>query len=72
MSRLANLSSKEVVNSLKRFGYRLVRQKGGYIVLERQGSPTLVVPRHKEVSPHLIKTQLRRAGISIEDFLDNI
>ena len=72
MSKLANLSAKKVIKALERLGYSAVRIKGSHVILKRENSPPLIIPRHKEVAPHLIKSQLKRAGISVEEFLKNL
>jgi len=72
MSELTNLSAKEVIKTLERLGYKKVRMKGSHVILKKEYSPTLVIPYHKEISEHLLKTQLKRAGISVEKFLSNL
>jgi len=49
----------------------LERQEGSHMILynERPGLPILVIPDHKEVAPALLRTQIKRAGLSVEEFL---
>lgn len=52
-----------------RAGYVMVRQRGSHMILERVGFPSLTIPNHRSVSPFLLRSQIRRAGITEEEFL---
>jgi hypothetical protein len=39
------------------------------MVLERRGSPTLIIPNHRAIAPFLLRSQIKRAGLSEEEFL---
>lgn len=69
MSRLANISGRDAVKAIMRFGYAHVHTSGDHAILQRGGSPTLSIPLHKEVAPFLLKSQIKRAGISEQNFL---
>lgn len=68
MGRLANVSGKQAVKALVRTGYNHTHTSGDHAILKKPNSPTLSIPLHKEVSPYLLKTQLKRAGLTIEGF----
>lgn len=36
MSKLKRMSGKETVSTLKKFGFREIRQKGSHIILKKQ------------------------------------
>jgi predicted RNA binding protein YcfA (HicA-like mRNA interferase family) len=57
---------------LERQGFRIVRQRGSHIVLQRRTSETTVttvVPNHKEMAPGTLRSILKRTGLPIEDLL---
>ena len=70
--KLTNIPAKKVIKVFERLGYEVARVKGSHHILKRAGFPTLVIPLHKEVAPYLLKSQLKRARISIADFLENL
>ncbi|MCL4828156.1 MAG: type II toxin-antitoxin system HicA family toxin [Caldilinea sp.] len=50
MSKLPQLSGRECVSVLERYGFRIVRQRGSHIVMRRdQPFAQVVVPDHKEI-----------------------
>ena len=69
LGRLAGISGRKAVAAFCRVGYRLARQKGSHMILERSGSPPLVIPTHRAVAPFLLRAQLRRAGLTEEELL---
>lgn len=70
MGRLAGISGQQAVAAFSRAGYVQVRQKGSHAILARPGMPSLVIPIHREVAPFLLRSQIRRAGLTEEQFLD--
>jgi predicted RNA binding protein YcfA (HicA-like mRNA interferase family) len=53
-----------------RLGWEIARQKGSHIILVKTGHPaTLSVPDHVEVARGTLRSLLRKAGISAEEFL---
>ncbi|OGE09095.1 hypothetical protein A3A60_01390 [Candidatus Curtissbacteria bacterium RIFCSPLOWO2_01_FULL_42_26] len=69
MGKLANISGKQAVKAFEKFGYTHSHTSGDHAILKRPNSPTLSIPLHKEVAPFLLKSQLKRSGISQEEFL---
>ncbi|MCK4625113.1 MAG: type II toxin-antitoxin system HicA family toxin [Phycisphaerae bacterium] len=70
MVRLAGVSGRKAVAAFCRAGYRVARQRGSHIILRRRGYPNLVIPNHRSVAPFLLRAQVRRAGLTEEEFLD--
>ncbi|HOL21764.1 MAG TPA: type II toxin-antitoxin system HicA family toxin [bacterium] len=70
MGCLANISGKEAVRALSKIGY-VIRREGSHMILynDRHGYPILVIPDHKELAPALLRAQIKRAGLSVDDFL---
>lgn len=69
MPKLTNISGKEAVKTFTKFGYIHVHTSGDHAILQKSGSPSLSIPLHKEVAPFLLKTQIKRAGILIDDYV---
>jgi len=71
MSRLANIPGREAVKRFRKVGYYLDHQKGSHMILynDRPGYPPLSIPNHKELAPGLLRAQVRRAGLTVEEFL---
>ncbi|MCL5674376.1 MAG: type II toxin-antitoxin system HicA family toxin [Candidatus Omnitrophica bacterium] len=71
MGRLSNISGRETVKILSKIGYQQVRQEGSHMILynPKPGFPILSIPDHKEIAPGLLRAQIKRAGLSVEDFL---
>ena len=66
-----DVSGPETTKALKRLGFVVTRQVGSHIRMAR-GSVQVTVPNHKTICPKTLQTVLRQAGISLEDFLNNL
>ena len=66
MPELRGLSGKDV---LVKMGFIVKRTQGSHTVL-RRGSAVCVVPLHDELAPGILRSVLRQARLSIEEFLD--
>lgn len=71
MSRLSNISGRDAVKRFETIGYRVARQAGSHMILEHStpGYPILSIPDHKELAPGLLRAQIKRARLTVEDFL---
>ena len=71
MARLPRLSGREVVRAFESLGWEQVRQSGSHIVLVREGHrATLSVPDHKEVAAGTLRSLIRSAGLTVEEFAE--
>jgi predicted RNA binding protein YcfA (HicA-like mRNA interferase family) len=70
MGRLAGISGRQAVAAFCRAGYESARQKGSHMILVKPGRPNLVIPIHRSVAPFLLRSQIRRAGLTEEEFLE--
>jgi len=68
MGVLANISGKQAVQAFVRSGYAHDDTSGSHAILKKPNSPTLSIPLHREISPYLLKAQLKRAGLTIKEF----
>ncbi len=69
MPKLANISGKNAVKAFLKFGYIHVHTSGDHAILQKSNSPPLSIPLHKEVAPFLLKAQIKKASIKLEDFI---
>jgi predicted RNA binding protein YcfA (HicA-like mRNA interferase family) len=70
MPPLPLVSGRKVVQAFEALGWSQARQSGSHIVLVREGHPaTLSVPDHREVARGTLRSLIRAAGLSVEDFL---
>ena len=73
MKKLPFLTAKQVIRTLKRFGFQEDRQKGSHLVLMNSLTKRrTVIPIHpgKTIKKPLLKTIIENdVGISVEEFL---
>ena len=69
MGILSNISGKNAVKIFQKFGYLVDHQTGSHLILYHETKPTLSVPNHKELAPGLLRALIRKAGITVEEFL---
>ena len=84
MPKLPRVKASEVVRALERLGFQQVRQKGSHVILKKQilveeagEERTLevgcVVPLHqKDVAVGTLNNILKQAGVSVEEFIQNL
>jgi predicted RNA binding protein YcfA (HicA-like mRNA interferase family) len=69
-SVLPVLSGREVVKILSKAGWVESRQRGSHIILTKTGHiASLSVPDHREVARGTLRSLLRSASISVEEFV---
>ena len=73
MNKVPSLPYTEIVRALERAGWRVVRQKGSHIRMEKQSDEEtlrLTVPAHRPVKRSTLSHILKQAGLSAEEFLE--
>ncbi|MDP3062603.1 MAG: type II toxin-antitoxin system HicA family toxin [Chloroflexota bacterium] len=68
---LRPLPFREVKRKLEAAGFTEVRQRGSHVKFLKRGSGgvrTAVVPRHREVAVGTLRSVLRQAGLTEEEF----
>lgn len=69
MGRLANISDKEAAKAFQKAGWRVRGQVGSHLVLTKAGiRANLTVPQHPELAPGTLRSLIRTAGLSVEEF----
>jgi predicted RNA binding protein YcfA (HicA-like mRNA interferase family) len=65
------LSGREVVRVFERLGWQVVRQKASHIIMIKSGEiATLSVPDHKEVARGTLRSLIRDANLTVQQFLN--
>jgi predicted RNA binding protein YcfA (HicA-like mRNA interferase family) len=71
VGRIPDVSGEEAVRALKRLGFEFRRQSGSHAIL-RRGDKGCVVPMHREINRHTLNGVLKQAGVTLEEFLENL
>ncbi|XHL97670.1 MAG: type II toxin-antitoxin system HicA family toxin [Microcoleus anatoxicus] len=76
-SQLPRISAREAIGSLERLGFRIDRQNGSHVFLERVRAVDQIdrcsVPRHDELALGTLAAGiLRPANVTLEEFKDNL
>ncbi len=73
MSKLPVVSGQNAVKAFCKIGYVVVRQKGSHVRLRSYNNPQrhpLTIPSHKTLKPGLLRSLIKDAGISVEEFVE--
>ena len=70
MSRLPRISGRDCVKALDKVGFYLKRQHGSHLILRRDNPfAQVVVPNHKELDRGTLRSIIRQAGLSVDEFV---
>jgi hypothetical protein len=73
MPALPVLSGRKVVRAFENLGWQSARQRGSHIILVKDGEiATLSVPDHKEVAKGTLRSLIRTAGLTVEEFCEQL
>ena len=67
MGKLRILSGRDVCRILEQHSFRVVRQRGSHIVMQRQtdlGTVTVPVPDHTEIRIGTLQSIIRQSGVA--------
>jgi predicted RNA binding protein YcfA (HicA-like mRNA interferase family) len=70
VSPLPVVSSRELVNALRKIEYVLDRQRGSHLILRQQVAPhrRLTIPDHSEIANGTLRAIIRQAGLTVDEF----
>ena len=69
MAKLPSVNSRKVVKAFCSLGWEEVRRKGSHIILVKEGeNVTLSVPDHNPVAKGTLRSLLKAAGLTVEEF----
>ena len=70
MTTLPVLSGQEVVEVFESYGWHVARQRGSHIIMTKENQiATLSIPDHKEVAKGTLRSLIRSANLTIDQFL---
>ena len=73
MPRVPLVAGSEAVRALQRLGFNVDRQRGSHVVMKKitpTGEIGCVIPMHREVAAGTLRSALKMAGVSIEEFTE--
>jgi predicted RNA binding protein YcfA (HicA-like mRNA interferase family) len=65
------ISGAEAVKAMRRLGFEVARQEGSHIRMVK-GNIRVTVPNHREILPKTLQSLLRQAGVTIEEFAEQL
>ena len=71
MPKLPIVSGTEAVKAFQRLGFIVDRQRGSHVVLKKnmpEGQRGCVIPMHREIALGTLRSALKMAGVSPEEF----
>ena len=64
------MSGREVVRVFEALGWEVVRQTGSHIIMcKDEGLVSLSVPDHREVAKGTLRSLIRTAGLTVNEFI---
>ncbi len=75
MPKLPVVSGADAVKALQRLGFFVDRQRGSHVILKKvtpSGARGCVIPMHREVAIGTLRSALKMAGISPEEFIGSL
>lgn len=71
MGKLPVLSGKAAVKAFSRAGWRVARQHGSHVIMERPGTEAILsIPQHAELRRGLLRGLIRDAGLTVDEFVE--
>jgi predicted RNA binding protein YcfA (HicA-like mRNA interferase family) len=70
MASLPVVSGVDVVKIFQRFGWTVARQSSSHIIMTKEGEiASLSIPNHKEVARGTLRSLIRSANVTVDEFL---
>lgn len=71
MGKLGNISGKDAVKAFQKAGWLKIGQVGSHLVMSKPNiRVNLSVPQHKELATGTLRSLIRNAGMTVEEFVD--
>ncbi|MCL5782539.1 MAG: type II toxin-antitoxin system HicA family toxin [Candidatus Thermoplasmatota archaeon] len=70
MPKLPVVSGKKVVKALSQIGYEFDHQIGSHMILRNSQGNRISVPNHSELDRGTLKSILRDAGLTVQEFIE--
>ncbi len=73
MAKLPSVSSRKVVKAFNAFGWKVVRRESSHIIMVKEDHvATLSVPDHNPVAKGTLRSLIRSAGLTVEEFVSSL
>lgn len=70
MGKLANISGRDAAKAFQKAGWKVRGQVGSHLVLTKEGvRANLTVPLHGELSVGTLRSLIRTAALTVDEFL---
>jgi len=70
MGSLPLISGRQVVPIFESFGWQAVRQSSSHIIMTKEGEmATLSIPDHKQVAKGTLRSLIRAANLTVDQFV---
>lgn len=71
MSKLPVVSGKDAVRAFSKLHYQLDHQTGSHMILRQDRAPfrRLTIPNHKEIAKGTLRSLIREAGLTVDEFV---
>ena len=66
------MSADAAIRAFRRLGFEVDRVRGSHFILLDAENRFVTIPRHGELKPGLLLDQLKKAGISWEEFEEQL
>ena len=64
------LSGRDVVRVFESLGWQVARQSGSHVIMVKESEmTTLSIPDHREVAKGTLRSLIRAAGITVNEFI---
>lgn len=61
-------AAREVIANLRRAGFDEISRRGSHVKLRHGDGRTVIVPDHREIARGTMRSILRQAGLTVEEF----
>jgi predicted RNA binding protein YcfA (HicA-like mRNA interferase family) len=69
MPKLPVVSGAQALRAFERAGWRVDRQRGSHVIMLKPGHiASLSIPQHRELAPGTLRSLIRAAGLTVEEF----
>ena len=73
MPALPVISGRDARRAFEKLGWQFARQRGSHIILVKAGHPaSLSIPDHREVARGTLRSLIRSAGLTVEEFISEL
>ena len=70
---LPTLDGAGAVRAFEKLGWTVARRRGSHIIMVKDGErATLSIPDHRPVAKGTLRSLIRAAGLTIEEFVDAV